>query len=107
MRPIGGAIERALRKLGLERDMARVSAIDAWPDAARAIFGADAAVTHAVGLAEGTIVVTVPDTAWSGEIRLRETDLLAAIRERAEGSDIAHIRTVPANERSVKRPSDS
>lgn len=107
MRPISGAIERTLRKLGLDRDMARVSAIDAWPEAARAVFGPDAAVTCAIGLAEGTIVVAVPDTAWSGEIRLREAELVAAIRERSAGSDLAHIRTVPASERGAKRPSDS
>lgn len=107
MRPIGGAIERALRKLGLDRDIARVSAIDAWPEAAREVLGADAAVTRAIGLSERTIIITVPDTAWSGEIRLREAELLAAIRERSPSSELAHIRTVPAIERSAKRASDS
>lgn len=107
MRPIGGAIERALRKLGLDRDMARVSAIDAWPEAARKLLGSDAAVTRAIGLSDRTLIVTVPDTAWSGEIRLREAELIAAIRERSPGSELAHIRTVPASERSTKRPSDS
>ena len=52
MKPIGGAIDRALRKLGLDRDVARVSAIDAWPDAAREVFGAAADATHAVGLSD-------------------------------------------------------
>ena len=85
MRPIGGAIERALRKLGLERDVARVSAIDAWPAAALEVFGRDADVTRAVGLSDRALVVTVPDATWSGEIRLREAELLRAIGRRATG----------------------
>lgn len=98
MRPIGGAIDRALRKLGLERDIARVSALEAWPDAARDVFGPSAAATRAVGLSDGALVVAVPDATWSGEIRLREAELVAAIARRAT-SDIEHIRTVPATER--------
>ena len=94
MRPIGGAVDRALRKLGIDRDVARVSAVDAWPAAAHEIFGAAAAAIGAVGLTDRTLVVRVPDAAWSGEIRLRETDLLAAIARRAAGSDIEHIRAV-------------
>jgi predicted nucleic acid-binding Zn ribbon protein len=99
MRPIGGAIERALRKLGLERDIARVSALDAWPDAARDVFGPAADATRAVGLSDRALVVAVPDATWSGEIRLREAELVAAIARRA-ASDIDHIRTISAIERA-------
>ena len=99
MRPIGGAIDRALRKLGIDRDVARVSAVDAWPAAAREIFGADGIVTNAVGLTGRTLVVRVPDAAWAGEIRLREGELLAAIARRAAGSDLDHIRAVPGRDR--------
>ena len=100
MRPIGGAIDRALRKLGLDRDVARVSAIEAWPAAAREVFGPAADATRAVGLAERALVVTVPDATWSGEIRLRERELIDAIGRRAP-SDLLRIRAVP------ERPSDS
>lgn len=100
MRPIGGAIDRALRKLGLDRDVARVSALDAWPGAARDVFGPAGDATTAVGMSDRAIVVAVPDATWSGEIRLREAELLAALRRRAT-SDIARIRAVP------ERPSDS
>jgi hypothetical protein len=99
VRPIGGAIDRALRKLGIDRDVARVSAVDAWPAAAREIFGADAATTNAVGLNDRTLVVRVPDAAWSGEIRLREGELLAAIGRLASGSDLEHIRPVAGHDR--------
>ena len=98
MRPIGGAIDRALRKLGLDRDVARVSAIDAWPEVALEVLGRDAGVTRAVGLSDRALVVSVPDATWSGEIRLREAELVAAIARRA-ASDIDHIRTIPATER--------
>lgn len=98
MRPIGGAIDRALRKLGLERDIARVSALDAWPGAARDVFGPSAAATRAVGLSDRALIIAVPDATWSGEIRLREAELVAAIARRA-ASDIDRIRTVPAVER--------
>lgn len=100
MRPIGGAIERALRKLGLERDVARVSALDAWPEAAREIFGSAGDATHAVGLSDRALLVAVPDATWSGEIRLREADLVAALARFAP-TDIEHIRAVP------ERSSDS
>ena len=99
MRPIGGAIQRALRKLGLDRDIARVSALDAWPAAAREVFGSHADVTRAVALSDSALVVAVPDASWSGEIRLRESELVAAIARRA-ASDITHIRTVPAVSRT-------
>jgi hypothetical protein len=95
VRAIGGAIDRALRKLGIDRDVARVSAVDAWPAAAREVFGDDGATTNAVGLHDRTLVVRVPDAAWSGEIRLREGELLAAIGRIAAGSDLDHIRPVP------------
>ena len=98
MRPIGGAIERALRKLGLDRDVARVSALDAWPDAAREIFGAAADATQAVGLSDRALLVAVPDATWSGEIRLREAELVAALARRVP-TDIEHIRSVPASGR--------
>lgn len=100
MRPIGGAIDRALRKLGIERDIARVSAVDAWPAAAREVFGPAADATRAVGLSDRALVVAVPDTTWSGEIRLRERELVAALARRA-ASDLEHIRAVP------ERASDS
>ena len=100
MRPIAGAIDRALRKLGLERDIARVSAVDAWPAAAREVFGPAADATRAVGLSDRALVVAVPDTTWSGEIRLRERELMAALARRA-ASDLEHIRAVP------ERASDS
>ncbi len=106
MRPIGGAIDRALRKLGIDRDVARVTAVDAWPAAAREILGTDASTTNAVGLHGRTLVVRVPDTAWSGEIRLREGELLAAISRIAPGNDLDRIRPVPGYD-DRKRPSDS
>jgi hypothetical protein len=96
VRPIGGAIDRALRKLGLDRDVARVSALDAWPAAARDVFGPAADATRAVGLSDRAIIVAVPDATWSGEIRLREAELVAALARRAS-TDIAHVRTVPAS----------
>lgn len=107
MRPIGGAIDRALRKLGLDRDVARVSAIDAWPAAAREVFGDDGALTRAVGLRERTLIVAVPDASWSGEVRLREGALVAAISRLAAGSDVEQIRAVPARDQGeLERPSD-
>jgi len=95
VRPIGGAIERALRKLGLDREVTRVSAIDAWPAAARDIFGPAGDATRAIGLSDRALVVAVPDASWSGEIRLRERELVTAIGRRVT-TDIDRIRTVSA-----------
>jgi predicted nucleic acid-binding Zn ribbon protein len=96
VRPIGSAIDRVLRKLGLERDVARVSALDAWSEAAREVFGSAADTTRAVAVSDRALVVAVPDATWSGEIRLREAELVAALARRVT-SDIEHIRSVPAS----------
>jgi predicted nucleic acid-binding Zn ribbon protein len=96
VRPIGSAIDRVLRKLGLERDVARVSALDAWSEAAREVFGSAADATRAVAVSDRALVVAVPDATWSGEIRLREAELVAALARRVT-SDIEHIRSVPAS----------
>jgi hypothetical protein len=107
VRPIGGAIDRALRKLGLDRDVARVSALDAWPAAARDIFGPAAEATRAIGLSGRALLVAVPDATWSGEIRLRERELLEAIGRRVT-TDIEHIRAVSsATGRQLDRTSDA
>jgi len=60
--------------------------------------GADAIATDAVGLNDRTLVVRVPDAAWSGEIRLREGELVNAITRLAAGSGIEHIRPVPGHD---------
>ena len=77
-----------------------MSAIDAWPAAAREVFGPAADATRAVGLSDRGLVVAVPDTTWSGEIRLRERELMAALGRRTS-TDLEHIRAVP------ERASDS
>ena len=94
MKPIGGAIDRVLRSLGLERDVARVAALDAWPAAAREVFGADADATRAIGLSRRALLVAVPDATWAGEVRLRERELIAALARRVT-TDLDHIRAVP------------
>lgn len=97
MRPIGEVVARALHALGVDRDVARVDAIRAWPDVATSVLGRDAAVTRAVRADGDTLVVVVPTAQWAGEIRLRERELLAALRERAPTSDIAHLRPAPGS----------
>lgn len=105
MRPLGGAIDRVLRKLGLDRDVARIPALDAWPAAAAEVLGSGSEATQAIGFDEQVLVVSVPDAAWGGEIRLRERALVEALARLARGSDIARIRTVPAHQ--FKRPGDA
>lgn len=100
MRPLGRGIERLLSGLGISREVAGISALDGWPAAAGAVFGAHAAETRAIHVDGDVLVVAVPDAAWSGEIRLREPDLLAALRREAPRAGVRRIRTVPA-----KRPS--
>ncbi|HEX9268717.1 MAG TPA: DUF721 domain-containing protein [Candidatus Limnocylindria bacterium] len=96
MRPLGGAVERALRRLGLESGIARVAAVDAWGAVAREAFGPDGAGTVAVACEERTLVVRVPDAAWASEIRLHEAQLVAALARRAPSGRIERIRCVPA-----------
>ena len=96
MRPLTRAIERTLRALGIDCDVARADAVLAWPEAAAQILGADASTTKAVRADGDTLVVLVPTAQWAGEIRLRERDLVRALAERAPESRISHLRCVPA-----------
>jgi predicted nucleic acid-binding Zn ribbon protein len=96
MRPIARAIERALRTLGIERDVARADAVRAWQAAATTVLGADAVSTRAVRADGDTLVVLVPTSQWAGEIRLRERELLHALADRAPASRIARLRCVPS-----------
>jgi len=92
LHPLGAAVGRLLRGLGLETDLARADTIARWPEAARRILGDGAERTTAIGFDDATLLVTVPDGAWSGEIRLRERELVAALG--GSGSRITHIRSI-------------
>jgi predicted nucleic acid-binding Zn ribbon protein len=96
VRPLGGAIGRALRAFGLAAEVARADAVQAWPAVAGRVIGADADRTRAVRVEERTLVVAVPTAQWAAEIRLRERDLVSALRDAAPGSGIARIRSVPS-----------
>lgn len=97
MKPIAHAVVRALHALGVDRDVARVEAIRVWPEVATRVLGRDAELTHAVRAEEDTLVIAVPTAHWAGEIRLRERELLAALRERAPASAITRLRPTPAS----------
>lgn len=97
MKPIARALDHALRALGIDRDVARADAARVWTEAAVSVFGADARVTRAVRADGDTLVVTVPTAQWAGEVRLREPELIAALRLRAPESGITRVRTVPSS----------
>ena len=88
MKPIGRAVDRALRALGLDRDIARADAVRAWDDAR---------LCQAVRADGDTLVVTVPTAQWAGEVRLRERELVAALAARAPSSGVTRIRPVPSS----------
>lgn len=100
MRPLGGAVQRVLRALGLEDDLARADAVTSWPEVARTVIGADAERTRAIRVEEHTLVVAVPTAQWAAEIRLREREL---VRRLPPASGVRRIRPVPG-ERAPDRP---
>ena len=104
MRQLGGAVQRVLRALGLEEDLARADAVEAWTEVAAGIIGADAARTRAIRVEGGTLVVAVPTAQWAAEIRLRERALVGALRARVPGGGVRRIRAVPGD--PARRPSD-
>ncbi len=96
MRPVGGAVGRLLRALGIESDIARAGAVRAWLAVAVRVIGPDAARTRALHVdEEGALVVAVPTAQWAAEIRLREAELLRGVRSAAPGSGVRRIRSVP------------
>lgn len=100
MRPLGGAVQRMLRALGLEDELARADAVTSWPKVARDVIGTDAERTRAVRVEGHTLVVAVPTAQWAAEIRLREREL---VRRLPPASGIRRIRSVPG-ERASEGP---
>lgn len=96
MRPITRVVDRTLRALGIDRDVARADAVRAWEGAATAVLGVDATTTRAVRTDGDTLVVLVPTAQWAGEIRLREREILRVLAERAPRSRIGRVRCVPS-----------
>ena len=97
MKPIARALDQALRAMGIDREVARADAARVWTEAAVSVLGADARLTRAVRAEGDTLVVTVPTAQWAGEVRLREPELIAALRQRAPASRITRLRTVPSS----------
>jgi predicted nucleic acid-binding Zn ribbon protein len=95
VRPLAGALARALRTLHLDTDVARADAIRTWPVVASRVIGPDASRTRALRMDDGTLVVAVPTAQWAAEIRLRESELVEEIASLAPRSGIAKIRSVP------------
>jgi hypothetical protein len=96
MRPVARAIRKALRTLGIDREVARADAVRVWHAAAATVLGADVTSTRALRADGDTLVVLVPTAQWAGEIRLRERELLRALADRAPASRIARLRCVPS-----------
>jgi hypothetical protein len=96
MRPIARAIQSALRTFGIDQDVARADAVRVWHAAATTVLGADAVSTRALRSDGDTLVILVPTAQWSGEIRLRERELLRALADLAPASRIARLRCVPS-----------
>lgn len=92
LHPLGAAVGRLLRGLGIDEDVARAATRSRWPAAAAAVLGPGSEHTAAVGFDAQTLLVTVPDGVWAGEIRLRERELIVALR--GDGSPITHIRSI-------------
>ena len=97
MKPIARALDHALRAMGIDREVARADAARAWIDAAVSVLGADARLTRAVRADGDTLIVSVPTAQWAGEVRLREPELIAALRLLAPASRITRLRTVPSS----------
>ena len=83
--------------------MDRASALEAWPIAVVGVLGPEARFIRAVRVDDRTIIVIVPDSGWAGEIRLRERDLVAALRAKAPHAGIRRIRCAPASEYRCER----
>lgn len=101
MRPLGGAVQRVLRALGLEQELARADAVEAWERVAREVIGNDAERTRAIRVEGHTLVVAVPTAQWAAEIRLREREL---VRLLPAGGGITRIRSVPGEQAAGRPP---
>jgi len=105
VRPLGGAVERLLRTLGLSDELAEAAAMRRWSEAAVGVLGSDASLTRAVAVERHTLIVAVPDAQWGAEIRLRERDLLRALETLAPRCGILRVRPVPARSAGIRETS--
>lgn len=105
MRPLAQTVRRALRELGIDRELDTTEALLVWPAVSARHLGSDASNTYAVRVEEHTLVVAVPTAEWGAEIRLRERELVASIGRAAPRSGVTRIRSVPHDRPSVHLPS--
>ncbi len=105
MRPLGGAVDRLLRTLGLQDELAEAEAVRRWSEAATSVLGSDASAVRAIAVERHTLVIAVPDAQWGAEIRLRERELLRALDAVAPASGILRLRSVPARSAGVRETS--
>lgn len=70
---IGGPLERVVRSLGAPPAAALTSVFDSWADIVGSAIGS---ATRPLSLADGVLVVAVPDGGWASQLRWMERDLL-------------------------------
>jgi len=95
MRSLTETLRVTLAALGISRDVAKASAVRAWPAAARSCIGEDASRTRALRVDGDTLVVTVPSPVVAQELRLRSEDIRAELTRMAPDAGVRHVRFVP------------
>jgi predicted nucleic acid-binding Zn ribbon protein len=91
MEALGGALDRALRRLGLEQDLLGWKAVEEWPQ----LVGPRVSKhTRAVGFRSGTLCIEVEGSAWMQELQFLKRDLIRKINEKLGRELVRNVRFV-------------
>ena len=91
MEAVGGALGRALRKLGLEQDLLGWRAVEEWP---QLVGPRVSRHSRAVGFRKGTLLVEVEGSAWMHELGFLKRQLIEQINGRLGGECVRDVRFV-------------
>lgn len=90
VQPLGIALDKLARSLGVPSVDAMTQLFNDWPDV---VGGQVAANTQPRALSDGVLTIAVLDPAWSTQIKLLEADLLRKISSAIGEGVVVKLRT--------------
>ena len=92
MEALGGALGRALRKLGLEQNLLGWRAVEEWP---QLVGPRVSRHSRAVSFRAGTLLVEVEGSAWMQELQFLKRDLIRNINDYLGRELVRNVHFVP------------
>lgn len=94
MRRLGDVLPRVASELGIEEELRRSRQMAAWRRLAAELVPGAADASQLLAVQPPVLVVSARTPALAQELRLRQTDLLAAFARAPEGARLLELRVV-------------